>query len=277
VIDEVVAPLLHNNVPVAFVLNTDVPQLFTTVTTGVDGMAVGAAVADPAKLVHPLTVEVTLNVPAGTVIEEVVAPLLHNNVPVAFVLKTDVPQLSETVTTGVAGIAFTVIVTDALVPQASSKDITALPADKPVTTPLLSTMATVGFEDVQLILLVTVERFVVFPSQIIVVPDIGATIVGRTFTVKVADVSLLLASVAVTVTVFKPTGNTDPEGALYVIVTGSPESSVAVAVKLYTAPQPVTAEACKVVLAGTDVKTGGIKSGPLITSISCICVTTCPF
>jgi hypothetical protein len=52
--------LLHNNVPVALVLNTDVPQLFTTVTTGVDGIAVGDAVPDPAKLVHPFTVAVTL-------------------------------------------------------------------------------------------------------------------------------------------------------------------------------------------------------------------------
>jgi hypothetical protein len=96
--------LLHNKVPVALVLNIDVPQLFTTVTTGVNGTPVGAAVAEPAKLVHPFTVEVTLYVPAGTVMVEDVALLFHNKVPGAFVLRSDVLQLFTTVTTGVDGI-----------------------------------------------------------------------------------------------------------------------------------------------------------------------------
>ena len=60
-IDEVVAPLLHNRVPVAVVESVDVPlQLFTTVTTGVAGITLGAAVLLPAALVHPFTVVVTL-------------------------------------------------------------------------------------------------------------------------------------------------------------------------------------------------------------------------
>ncbi len=52
--DEVVAPLLHNNVPAAVVESVELPQLFTTVTTGVAGIALGAEVPLPAALVHPL-------------------------------------------------------------------------------------------------------------------------------------------------------------------------------------------------------------------------------
>ena len=47
------------------------------------GVGFGAAVPDPAGLVHPFTVWVTVYVPAVvTVIEAVVAPVLHNNEPV---------------------------------------------------------------------------------------------------------------------------------------------------------------------------------------------------
>ena len=53
-----VAPVLHNNVPVAEVDNTELPQLFTTFTTGVTGAALGAAVPLPGALVQPLTVVV---------------------------------------------------------------------------------------------------------------------------------------------------------------------------------------------------------------------------
>ena len=60
VIDEVLSPVLHNKVPVAVVDNVEVPQLFTTVTTGVAGMAFGAAMPEPAVLVQPLTDCVTL-------------------------------------------------------------------------------------------------------------------------------------------------------------------------------------------------------------------------
>lgn len=59
-IDEVVAPVLHNKLPAAVVDNTELPQLFTTVTTGVVGTALGAAIPLPAKLVHPFTVLVTV-------------------------------------------------------------------------------------------------------------------------------------------------------------------------------------------------------------------------
>ena len=47
VMEAVVAPLLHNKVPEAVVDNVEVPQLFTTVTTGVAGNAPGAATAEP--------------------------------------------------------------------------------------------------------------------------------------------------------------------------------------------------------------------------------------
>ena len=42
--------------------------------------------------------------------EEVLSPVLHNNVPVAVVDNVVEPQLFVTVTTGVAGVGFTVIV-----------------------------------------------------------------------------------------------------------------------------------------------------------------------
>ncbi len=63
-IEEVVAPVLHNKLPpdgAAVLVNVDVPlQLFTTVTTGVDGTALGADVPLPAALTHPFTVCVTV-------------------------------------------------------------------------------------------------------------------------------------------------------------------------------------------------------------------------
>ena len=40
--------------------NVDDPQLSTTVTVGAEGIAVGFAVPDPAILVHPPTVCVTV-------------------------------------------------------------------------------------------------------------------------------------------------------------------------------------------------------------------------
>ena len=51
-----VEPLLHSRLPAAFVDKVDEPQLLTTVTTGAAGIAFGAAVAEPAALVQPLTV-----------------------------------------------------------------------------------------------------------------------------------------------------------------------------------------------------------------------------
>src|SRR4249920_515164 len=107
--DEVVAPLLHNKEPVKDVaVNVELPQLFTTVTTGADGMSFGVATPLPGTLVHPFTVCVTEYVAAVvTVIAEVAAPLLHNKGPLyPDVDNTELPQLFTTVTISVDGIAF---------------------------------------------------------------------------------------------------------------------------------------------------------------------------
>ena len=58
--DELVAPVFHNRLPAALVDSVELPQLSTTVTTGADGIWIGAATAEPAALVHPLTVCVTV-------------------------------------------------------------------------------------------------------------------------------------------------------------------------------------------------------------------------
>jgi hypothetical protein len=62
VIEFVVSALLHSKVPVAPVaVSMDVPsQLLTTVTPGAAGVVFGAAVPDPAVLVQPFTVWVTV-------------------------------------------------------------------------------------------------------------------------------------------------------------------------------------------------------------------------
>ena len=107
--DEVVAPLLHNKEPVKDVaVNIELPQLFTTVTTGADGIAFGAATPLPEGLVHPFTICVTEYVPAVvTVIDEPAAPVLHNKGPLyPDVDNTELPQLFTTVTLSVDGIAF---------------------------------------------------------------------------------------------------------------------------------------------------------------------------
>ena len=83
--DEVVAPLLHNNEPVKdAAVNVALPQLFTTDTVGADGIDFGAAAPLPEGLVQPFNVCVTEYVPAVvTVIEdEVIASVLHNKEPV---------------------------------------------------------------------------------------------------------------------------------------------------------------------------------------------------
>ena len=84
------------------------PQLSTTVTTGADGISCGAATPLPEGLVQPFSVCVTEYVPAVvTVIDEVVAPLLHNKEPVNDVaVNVELPQLSTTDTMGADGIAF---------------------------------------------------------------------------------------------------------------------------------------------------------------------------
>ena len=55
--DVVVAPLLHNNDPVkSAAVNTELPQLFTTLTVGAAGIALGADIPLPDALVHPFAV-----------------------------------------------------------------------------------------------------------------------------------------------------------------------------------------------------------------------------
>jgi hypothetical protein len=68
----------------------------------------GAAIPVPAGLVQPLTVCVTVYVPPPvTVIEEVVAPLLHNNAPVNPVaVSNELPQLFVTFTIGAGTLEF---------------------------------------------------------------------------------------------------------------------------------------------------------------------------
>ena len=102
--EAVVAPLLHNIVPPDGIDKTLLPQLFTTDTTGV-AVLLGAATPDPAALVQPLIVDVTVYVPAPvTIIDELEEPVLHNKFPPAFVDRIEVPsQLLTIVTTGVAG------------------------------------------------------------------------------------------------------------------------------------------------------------------------------
>ena len=105
--EAVVAPLLHKIVPPAGIERVELPQLLTTVTAGVAGVAFGAAAPEPAALIHPLTVLVTVYVPGVvTLMEAVVAPLLHRIVPPAGIDRVELPQLLTTVTTGVAGVAF---------------------------------------------------------------------------------------------------------------------------------------------------------------------------
>ena len=56
----VAAPVLHSSVPAAVVDKVDDPQLSDTVTEGVAGAVLGAAVPLPDELVQPLTVWVTV-------------------------------------------------------------------------------------------------------------------------------------------------------------------------------------------------------------------------
>ena len=58
--DEAVDPLLHSNVPDALVESVELPQLFTTVTDGADGINFGAATPLPAGLLQPFTMVVTV-------------------------------------------------------------------------------------------------------------------------------------------------------------------------------------------------------------------------
>ena len=74
------------------------------------GIGFGAAVALANGLAQPVIVCLTVYVPGVfTVIDEVVAPLLQNNVPVNPVaVNTELPQLFTTVTPGATGVELTV-------------------------------------------------------------------------------------------------------------------------------------------------------------------------
>jgi mannose/fructose/N-acetylgalactosamine-specific phosphotransferase system component IID len=105
------SPVLHCSVPAAVVDKTDDPQSLTTVTTGAAGVVLGAAVPLPGALVQPLTVVVTVYVPALlTVMLGVDAPVLHCSVPAAVVDKTDDSQLLTTFTAGASGIGLALMV-----------------------------------------------------------------------------------------------------------------------------------------------------------------------
>ena len=108
VIVAVVAPVLHNNVPVNEpAVNTLLLQLLVTVTVGA-GTLTGAAIPLPGALVHPLTVCLTVYEPAAvTTIDAVVAPVFHNKDPVNDpAVNVELPQLFTTVTVGVVTFAF---------------------------------------------------------------------------------------------------------------------------------------------------------------------------
>ena len=109
-IEAVVAPVLHNSDPVNEpAVNVELPQLFTTVTVGVDTFPFkGAATPLPGLLVHPFTVCVTVYVPAFvTEIDGVVAPVLHNKDPVNDpAVNVELPQLFTTVTVGAGTFPF---------------------------------------------------------------------------------------------------------------------------------------------------------------------------
>jgi hypothetical protein len=108
VIEVAVALLLHNIDPVILpAVNTELPQLLTTVTVGAVGIATGADDPLPVGLVQPFTVCVTVYAAVFvTVIEVVVALLLHNNGPVKLpAVNTELPQLLTTDTAGAVGTA----------------------------------------------------------------------------------------------------------------------------------------------------------------------------
>lgn len=109
VIEVVVAAVLHNNVPSTFVtVSIELLQVSLTATIGVEGITFGAAIALPGGLTQPVTVCVTVYVPAVlTVIEVVPAPVLHNNVPVCpLAVNKELPQLLVGVMVGAIGIVF---------------------------------------------------------------------------------------------------------------------------------------------------------------------------
>ena len=108
-IGEVVAAVLHNNVPDAVVDNVDVPlQLFTTFTVGVDGVAL-IVKCKVTTLSHPLTF---VNVCVG-VADEVYVLLYHTKLPQAVAEVSPLLLVFGAATPEPAALAqpFTVVVT----------------------------------------------------------------------------------------------------------------------------------------------------------------------
>ena len=85
-IDDVVSPVLHSNEPVnPEAVNTELPQLLATDTTGASGNFFGEPWATTHPLVHPFTVSLTkYGSLFATFIDDVVSPVLHSSVPVVF-------------------------------------------------------------------------------------------------------------------------------------------------------------------------------------------------
>jgi len=103
-----VEPVLHINGPAPLAIRIEEPlQLLNTEMPGATGTILGDAIADPAALVQPVTVAVTLNnTLLLTVIELVVAPPGdHTRDPVAVVASMEYPQVLTTVIAGADGAA----------------------------------------------------------------------------------------------------------------------------------------------------------------------------
>lgn len=108
-IDAVVCPVLQCKfVPVA--VNTELPQLFTTVTVGGTGMALGIADLLVAGLVHPFVISVCVALydPAVvTVIDSVVSPVFQVKLPAEpDAVNKEFSQSFVTLTDGADGITF---------------------------------------------------------------------------------------------------------------------------------------------------------------------------
>ena len=146
--------MLHSKVPTEVVDKVEVPsQLSITATPGAAGVVLGAAIPEPAGLVQPFTVWVTVYVPATeTVIEVVVSEVLHNKVPVNPVaVSVEVPsQLSTTATPGAVGAAgagsSVTLVGKEIQPAALVAVTSYMPGASPANTPVeLDIIGTTGF------------------------------------------------------------------------------------------------------------------------------------
>src|SRR5574343_234931 len=90
------------NVTIGALIQTSLNAAKVTV-----GAVNGAAVIEAAELVHPFTVCVTVYVPAEVTVITGVVSFVDQSKEDPVAVKSDVPHLSRTETTGAAGIAFT--------------------------------------------------------------------------------------------------------------------------------------------------------------------------